>query len=139
MVKLKTHETDASVEEFLAGVTPERRRLDCQVLLPMMRRVTGLAAKMWGRRMVGFGRYHYLYDSGREGDLFRTGFAPGKAALSIYIMPGFSEYQSIMQRLGKHRTGRSCLYINKLDDIDLAVLEDLIRHGMDTMKQKHGE
>jgi hypothetical protein len=106
---LKTRETDAGVEEFLAGVTPVRRRLDSQILLPMMRRITGLEGKMWGNRMVGFGRYHYVYDSGREGDLFLTGFAPGKAALSIYIMPGFSEFQSLLERLGKHKSGRSCL------------------------------
>jgi Domain of unknown function (DU1801) len=135
---LKTRETDASVEEFLAGVTPERRRLDSQILLPTMRRITGLEAKMWGDRMVGFGRYHYVYDSGREGDLFLTGFAPGKAALTIYIMPGFAEFRSLLERLGKHKTGRSCLYINKLDDIDLAVLEDLVRQGLDIMKRKYG-
>ena len=134
----KTRETDASVEAFLAGVAPERRKRDSLALLDLFRRVTGLEPKMWGESIVGFGRYHYVYDSGREGDFLITGFSPRKAALSIYVMPGFSSYEDLMARLGKHRTGRSCLTINKLDDIDLAVLEDLIGQAFRYMKKKYG-
>ncbi len=133
----KTRETGASVEDFLAAVTPERRRRDCLVLLDLFRRVTGLEPKMWGPRIVGFGRYHYKYDSGREGDWPLTGFAPGKAALSVYIMPGFGDYGALLKQLGKHRTGVSCLTINKLDDVDLSVLEALVRAGYDTMRLRY--
>lgn len=85
---------------------------------------------MWGEAIVGYGRYHYRYKSGREGDFLATGFAPRKSALSIYIMPGYADFGDILARLGKHKTGKSCLYVNKLADIDLEVLADLIRAGL---------
>ena len=92
---------------------------------------------MWGPSMVGFGRYHYKYDSGREGDSFLTGFSPRKQALTIYVMPGFGEYEGLLSRLGKHKTGKSCLYINKLEDVDPEVLEELIGRGFAYMKAKY--
>lgn len=126
----KTVETEASVEDFLNAVEHPVRRADAQALDALFRRVTGWRPRMWGASIVGYGRYHYRYDSGREGDFLATGFSPRKANLSIYIMPGYRDYGAILERLGKHKTGVSCLYVNKLADIDLAVLEELIRAGL---------
>lgn len=125
----KTAPTGASVEAFLAAAPPvkaaEAVRLDA-----LFRRATGLRPLMWGESIVGYGRYHYRYASGREGDFPATGFSPRKAAFSIYIMPGYQDYGAILSRLGKHKTGKSCLYVNKLADVDLDVLEELIRQGV---------
>jgi len=107
MATLKTQPTDASVDEFLNAVTHERRRRDSLVVLDMMRRITRLEPTMWGASIVGFGAYHYKYDSGREGDWFITGFSPRKQALTVYIMPGFGAYNDLMGKLGKHKTGSS--------------------------------
>lgn len=115
---------------FLSQVEPDRRREDGQVLLSLFQQVTGFDPVMWGPSIIGYGRYHYVYDSGREGDYLATGFSPRKANLSIYIMPGYQDYSSILARLGKHKMGKSCLYVNKLADIDLDVLEELIRAGL---------
>ena len=138
MAELKTRENNASVTAFLDGVAHEKRRRDSRAVHKIMRRVTGKRAKMWGDSIVGFGRYHYKYDSGHEGDFFLTGFSPRKRALTVYIMPGFSDYGDLMARLGKYKTGRSCLYINKLEDVDLAVLEELIARSVDYMRRKYG-
>ena len=137
MAERKTQETHASVDAFLDGVVHHKRRRDGLVVRDLMRRVTGFEPRMWGPSIVGFGRYHYTYDSGREGDFFLTGFSPRKQALTVYIMPGFSGYEDLMARLGKHKTGRSCLYINKLEDVDLEVLEDLVRRSVEFMKKKY--
>lgn len=126
----KTQPTGASVREFLAEVHPERRRADARALDALFREVTGFEPQMWGANIIGYGRYHYVYDSGRAGDFLATGFAPRKTALSIYIMPGYADFGDILARLGKHRTGVSCLYVNKLADIDLAVLGELIGAGL---------
>ncbi|MEP2531885.1 DUF1801 domain-containing protein [Shimia sp.] len=126
----KTIATDVDPVDFLAKAEPARRREDGLVLLELFGRVTGFPAVMWGDSIVGFGRYHYRYKTGREGDFLATGFSPRKAQMSIYIMPGYQDYETILQRLGKHKLGRSCLYVNKLDDIDLSVLEELIETGM---------
>lgn len=93
---------------------------------------------MWGPSIVGFGEYHYKYESGREGDFLITGFSPRKSALTIYIMPGFARYEALMDKLGKHRTGKSCLYINRLDDVDLSVLEELVTRSVEYMTEKYG-
>ena len=138
MATLKTQPTDASVDDFLGSVAHERRRRDSLVVLDMMRRITKLEPVMWGASIVGFGSYHYKYDSGREGDYLITGFSPRKQALTVYIMPGFGAYDGLMRKLGKYKTGRSCLYINTLEDIDLAVLEELIRLSFDHMQRKYG-
>ena len=92
--------------------------------------ITGFAPRMWGPSIVGYGRYHYTYASGREGDSLATGFSPRKSALSLYIMPGYQDYGEILGRLGKHKTGKSCLYINKLADVDMDVLAELVRAGL---------
>lgn len=126
MAENKTQKTGASVEEFLASVESKTRREDGFRLLQMMQEVTGLEPEMWGPSIVGFGDYHYRYESGREGDFFLTGFSPRKQSLSLYIMAGFDGCDGLLSRLGKHRKGASCLYINKLADVDLDVLRELV-------------
>ncbi|WP_037317026.1 DUF1801 domain-containing protein [Ruegeria halocynthiae] len=131
----KTVPTKASVERFLTAVQPASKAQDAQVLDRLFRRTTGFEPVMWGPSMVGYGRYHYRYKSGREGDFLATGFSPRKAALSIYIMPGYADFGDILSGLGKHKLGKSCLYVNKLADIDLDVLSRLIRAGLDDLNR----
>ena len=133
----KTVGTDASVEDFLRQVEHPVRREDGLRLNEIFKRVTGWQPKMWGPTIVGYGEYHYEYDSGREGDFLATGFSPRKANQSIYIMPGYQDYESILDRLGKHKMGKSCLYVTKLADIDEAVLEELIRTGLKDLGEKY--
>ena len=139
MAELKTKKNDASVEGFLTGVGNERRREDSFVVLEMMKRITGDEPTMWGSSIVGFGSYHFRYASGREGDWPRIGFSPRKQSLTLYVMPGFSNYDDLLSRLGKHRTGKSCLYVNKLADVDMDVLEQLIRSSLDAMREMYPE
>jgi hypothetical protein len=129
----KTTVTDVAVDEYLSQVEPERRRVDAQRLDQIFREVSGFAPRMWGPSIVGYERYHYRYESGRAGDFLATGFAPRKANLVIYIMPGYTDFSAILARLGKHKIGKSCLYINKLDDIDLDVLKELIAAGIEDL------
>ena len=126
----KTTETGADVRAFLEAVEHPTRRADGLRLLDLFSDVTGFEARMWGPSIVGFGRYHYIYESGREGDFLATGFSPRKSNLSIYIMPGYADFGDILERLGKHKIGKSCLYVNKLADIDEDVLVDLIKAGL---------
>ena len=126
----KTTPTDQTVESFLAGVQPPRKAEEAHALDVLFREVTGFEPVMWGPSIVGYGRYRYRYASGREGDFLATGFSPRKAAHSIYIMPGYADFGDILSRLGKHKLGKSCLYVNKLADIDLDVLSELIRAGL---------
>ena len=133
----KTQPTDADVEAYLATVAPPRRQDDSFALLKMMKRITRFDPVMWGDSIVGFGRYHYKYDSGREGAFFLTGFAPRKAAMTVYIMPGFKQYQAQLARLGKHRHSVSCLYLNRLNGIDLKALEEIIRDSVKRMKKMY--
>lgn len=130
MAQNKTQMTTAQVAPYLQTVEPARRRADAIELDTLFRHVTGFAPRMWGAAIVGYGRYRYTYASGRSGEFLATGFAPRKAALSVYIMPGYADFAPILSRLGKHKTGRSCLYINKLADVDLDVLGELIRAGL---------
>jgi len=138
MAEQKTKPTAVSVKKFLAGVDHDKRRTDALIVNEMMGRITGLKGKMWGKSIVGFGKYHYKYASGHEGDWFLTGFSPRKASLVLYIMPGYGEFDAIMARLGKHKTGRACLYINKLEDVDMKVLEELITKSVAWMRKKYG-
>ncbi len=126
----KTQATDADVTDFLEAVEHPTRRADGLALDQVFRKVTGFTPRMWAPSLVGYGSYHYVYDSGREGDFLATGFAPRKANLSIHIMPGYQDYSEILSRLGKHKIGKSCLYVNKLADIDVNVLEELIAAGL---------
>jgi hypothetical protein len=121
------------VAEFLAAVEPQRRREEGARLDWLFRAVTGWQPTLWRGGMVGYGAYDYTYDSGHSGTWFATGFAPRKAKLSIYIMPGYAEYDDILARLGKHSRGKSCLYLNKLEDADLDVLAELIAVGVEDL------
>lgn len=126
----KTQPTATDPQAFIAGVEPARRQQDARTLIDLMGEVTGFTPQMWGPSIIGFGRYHYRYKTGREGDSFATGFSPRKANLVLYVMPGYQDYGAIMDRLGKHRLGKSCLYLNKLADVDLEVLRELIATGV---------
>lgn len=130
MTENKTKATQEDVDAFLAAVDHPVRRADGQTLNVMFKRLTGWGPKMWGPTIVSNGAYHYVYASGREGDFLATGFSPRKANLSIYIMPGYQDYGHILARLGKHKMGKSCLYINKLAGIDMDVLEELVTTGL---------
>lgn len=130
MAELKTKPTGRSVDAFLESVLPEERRKDCVKLAAMMRRVTGETPRLWGTGIVGFGSYHYKYPTGREGDWFRTGFAPRKNDLTLYVMSGFERHADLMARLGKYKTGKACLYIKRLADVDGAALEELIARSV---------
>ncbi len=130
MSENKTKPENASVETFLASIEPEAKREEARRLDALFRKVTGFEPVMWGASMVGYGRYHYRYESGREGDFFATGFSPRKAQHSIYILPGYTDFGAILERLGKHKKGKSCLYVKRLSDIDMDVLGELIAAGL---------
>lgn len=135
MAELKTKASNASVSAFLQSVDGEQKRRDAREILALMKEVTGKRPKMWGTSIVGFGSYHYKYQSGREGDWPVTGFSPRKQNLAVYIMPGFSRYSSLMNRLGKYKTGKSCLYIRRLGDVDQKVLRQLVTRSVADMKK----
>ncbi|MCH7722108.1 MAG: DUF1801 domain-containing protein [Bacteroidetes bacterium] len=130
MSDLKTKPNKQSVKQFLEKVTDKNKRGDCYTILKLMKQVTKEEPKMWGNNIVVFGSYHYKYESGREGDWFVTGFFPRKQNLTIYIMVGFEQYPDLMKKLGKHKTGKSCLYINRLEDINQSVLKELIAESV---------
>jgi len=133
MAELKTKKTKASVAAFLDQISDEQRRKDCQRVLKIMKEATGEQPRMWGSSIVGFGAYKYRYASGHEGEWPIIGFSPRKNDLTLYIMPGFADYKELMAKLGKHKTGKSCLYIKKLDDVELPVLKKLITKSVDKM------
>jgi len=135
MAELKTKENEGDVNAFLNRVENERKREDSFKILSLMEKVTGMGAKMWGDSIVGFGSYHYKYASGREGDWFLAGFSPRKQNLTLYIMSGFEAYESLLEKLGKYKTGKSCLYINKLADVDLDVLKELVIRSVEHMQK----
>lgn len=136
MAESKTQETDVSVADFISGVEHPTRAADAKTLLALFEKITGYPPKMWGPTIIGFGQYHYTYDGGREGNSPATGFSPRKANLSIYVMPGYQDYGEILGRLGKHKLAKACVYVNKLSDIDLDVLEELIRAGLRDLDAK---
>ena len=137
MAENKTKPTTASVTGFLNAIEPAQKRKDAKAIAKMMRDATGNRAKMWGPSIVGYGKYHYRYDSGREGDFMRVGFSPRKQNLSVYVVPGFSGFSALLKKLGKHKVGRSCLYINKLDDVDVDVLRKIIEKSVQIMNKKY--
>jgi len=137
MAELKTKETKLSVTKFIGKVEDDQKCQDSQAILKLMKQVTKEEPKMWGDSMIGFGRFHYKSDSGREGDWFLTGFSPRKQNLTIYITPGFDKYESLMKQLGKHKTSKGCLYIKKLEDVDMKVLKQLIKQSYRDMKKKY--
>ncbi|SEV91926.1 protein of unknown function (DU1801) [Cognatiyoonia koreensis] len=126
----KTQFTDTSVADFIAAIDHPVRRADAQTLDTLFRKATGWQPRMFGPTIIGYGSYHYVYDSGREGDCQATGFSPRKANLVLYIMPGYQDFGHILERLGKYKLGKACLYINKLADVDLDVVEEIIKAGV---------
>jgi hypothetical protein len=126
---LKTQPNDADVDAFIAAIDDPRKRKDSEAICRLMSEETGEPPRMWGTSIVGFGRYHYAYASGREGDWMALGFAPRKANLTLYLMDGFSGYGELLARLGKHSTGASCLHIKRLGDVDVDVLRELVRRS----------
>lgn len=135
MAELKTKQTKASVKAFLNQITDEERRKDCFTVAKMMEEITGEKPKMWGPSIVGFGSYHYKYASGHEGDWPISAFSPRKRDLTVYIMPGFQLHAELMKQLGRHSTGKSCLYIKRLSDIHLPTLKKLIKESVKDMKK----
>ncbi len=137
MAELKTKPSEVSVTDFLDSIKDQDRQADCYVVMKLMQDVTGTEPKMWGPSMVGFDTYHYKYDSGREGDWFQTGFSPRKQNLTLYIMSGFSEYEELLSKLGKYKTGKSCLYVKRLSDIDTKVLKRLVGSSVEYIRKKY--
>ncbi|MES2606413.1 MAG: DUF1801 domain-containing protein [Pseudomonadota bacterium] len=134
---IKTKVNEASVTEFLDKVANESRRTDCYAVMTLMQKVTGKKPKMWGGAIVGFDQYHYQYESGHEGDMCMIGFSPRASALTLYVLHDIAEREELLAQLGKHKTGKGCLYINKLADVDLKVLEKLIRTSYQWIKAKY--
>ncbi len=138
MARPKTRPTESSVTEFLNGIGDKQKRADCKVIAQMMREATGKRPKMWGASMVGYGSYRYRYASGRDGEWFECGFSPRAQNITVYIMPGFRASEPLLKKLGKHKTGKSCLYIKRLDDVDQTILSRLIADSVDTVRRKYG-
>ena len=137
MAELKTKLNDSSVEEFLNAVEDEQKRTDSFELLKMMEEISGEPAKMWGTNIVGFGTYHYVYASGREGDWMLSGFSPRKANISVYLVAGFEQLSDELASLGTHKVGKECLYIKRLSDIDEKHLRKMIKKSIAIMKKRY--
>jgi len=139
--KNKTVETGLSVAAYIAQIEKDERRADCQILIEIMQRLSGYEPKVWGAKLssaiIGFGKYHYKYDSGREGEALRVGFSSRAQNISIYIMPGYQDFSGELSRLGKYKIGKACLYIKRLSDIDVAVLEEIITKGLKILNEKY--
>lgn len=134
MYELKTKVNDSNVMDFLNSITDEKRKEDCFKVLDLMTKESKNEAKMWGTSIVGFGSYHYKYKSGQEGDWFIVGFSPRKQALTLYIVPYLEEQEELVKKLGKVKTGKSCIYVKNIEDIDLKVLSELIKISMKSVK-----
>lgn len=137
MAENKTKANDQSVLAFLENVQDAQKREDCFTLLRLMEEITGKPAKMWGDTMVGFDQYHYKYATGREGDSLLTGFSPRKQNLTIYITAGFEGYEPLLDKLGRHSIGKSCLYVKSLKDVDMAVLREMVQRSVDHMRKMY--
>jgi len=135
--KTRPQKSSKALAAYLANIPPAGRKEDAAVLLELMEDITGEPAVLWGPSIVGFGSYHYQYESGREGDGPITGFAGRKANMVVYVMPGFSQYKELLKKLGKHKTGASCLYLGRLSSVDMDVLEELIRASVTHMRKKY--
>lgn len=139
--KNKTKPEGLKVADYIANIEKDDRRADCQRLVDIMAEMTGWEPKIWGNTLksgiVGFGEYHYKYESGREGDMLRLGFSSRAANISIYIMPGYQDFAEELSRLGKHKIGKACLYIKRLSDVDETVLKEIMQKGLDQMAEKY--
>lgn len=132
MAEMKTKLKNASVEDFLNSIADETKRADSQAISNLMAQVSGAEPKMWGDNIIGFGERHYKYESGREGDWFLVGFSPRKQNLTLYLVNDVEPHKDLLQKLGKHKLGKSCLYINKLSDIDMTTLHQLVKASVDS-------
>lgn len=139
MYEPKTKETDESIVEFIEKVESPKKRDDAYKLLEIFKEVTGFEAKMWGPSIIGFGAYHYVYRTGHEGDAPLVGFSPRKAKISLYFAPGDTAREALLANFGKHTTGKACVYINKVDDIDTEVLKELIRQSVLFLQSQYPE
>ena len=139
VVELKTKRNDGDIHAFLNSISDEKKRQDSFAILKLMQEATDAKPKMWGDSIIGFGSYHYKYASGREGDWFLTGFSPRKQNLTLYIMSGFEKNETLLNKLGKYSTGKSCLYIKKIEDVDLGVLKELIEKSVDYMAKANAD
>jgi len=139
MAALKTKATSDNVQQFLNSLENDQKRSDCITLLELLEDITSEKACMWGAAIIGFGRYHYVYDSGREGDWFLTGFAPRKQNITIYLMGGLTEHAHLMEKLGKYKQGKGCIYINKLSDINTTLLRSLCEASVDRLKKLYAD
>lgn len=137
MAKIKTTVTEQTVADFLSKVENETMRDDSKTIIKLMKKVTGKSPKMWGPSIIGFDRYHYKYESGHEGDMCTVGFSPRKPNFSLYVMIGIPGQEELLKKLGKHKAAKGCVYFKKLDDIDLDVLERIIRNSVDYVKKKY--
>lgn len=137
MAELKTKVNDASVTDFLNAVSNDVRREDSFTVLKLMQKVTGKKPKMWGGSIVGFDEYHYKYATGHEGDMCMVGFSPRANALTLYVLPCLGNEESLLKKLGKHKRGKGCLYINKLADVDMTVLQELIKEAYTCMQARY--
>jgi hypothetical protein len=137
MAENKTKETDANVEKYLAAIRDEARQNDCAALAKLMAKATRLPPKMWGTSIVGFGSYHYKYESGREGDMCLVGFSSRKSDITVYGLKAAPNCEALLEKLGKHKTGKGCLYIRNLSDIDIGILEKLVKEAAAATKRVH--
>jgi len=137
MAEAKTKLTEKSVDSFIATVEDGKVREDCYTIINLMEKVTGEKPKMWGSAIVGFGKYTYKYESGRSGEICMTGFSPRKANITLYVLAGFPEQAELLQDLGKHKSGKGCLYIKKLDDVNINILKSLIKESITFLKERY--
>lgn len=137
MTANKTQPTTEDVSAFLARVDDSRKREDVQTIVDMLENITGYSPTMWGDSMIGFGRYEYHYKSGRSGEWMVVGVAPRARNITVYIMPGFKPFEELLSRLGKYKTSQSCLYINRLSDVDISVLKQLMTQSVELMKERY--
>jgi hypothetical protein len=139
MSELKTKPNNEDVNAFIDGVEPAWKQDDSKELLKLMKKITGEDPKMWGPSIIGYGSYHYKYESGREGDWFLTGFSPRKQNMTVYLNGGFAGSEKLLEKLGKHKISVGCLYVKKLADIDISILEQLIIKSVETLKVRYKE
>lgn len=139
MSDLKTRPNNLSVDDFIDAIEPEWKRDDAREVMQLMEKITGENPVMWGPSIVGFGKYRYVYESGREGDWMLTGFSPRKQSLTLYLMSGYEKLGDQLQRLGKYKSSVSCLYVKRLSDIDMDVLEEMIRKSIEIVKERYAE
>jgi len=139
MAELKTSENDSKPEDFIAGLADEQQKADCKKLITIFQNASGAEPKMWGDSIIGFGKYHLVYDSGRELDWLLSGFSPRKGKLSLYITNGFAKYEEYLKQIGKHKKGKSCLYLKNLADADEEVLFNMVKDSCDYLKNKYSK